>query len=225
MQQSLRVRYKQSNHKASLCCNSPMSFVVAQALTHSTLTPNKIQELEYKVCWFNVQYIVFILQWCSQTIGVIYLWLHWGFFFFFTGSCVWFQSCGIPVPEQNGKGVREVVGSIWGLKDSKACVFSFETCRGAACCCRNVSQAPWAVGQIMPTLWIWHCESRPSAANSAGSSSPRLQENLYSYQKSNCRLIPLVWAWTASRKKGIRIPNHQLRTTAAFTKILVGNWR
>lgn len=34
-----------------------------------------------------------------------------------------------------------------------------------------------------------------------------------------------MWAWTASRKMGIHIPNHQLKTTAAFSEILVGHRR
>lgn len=133
-----------------------------------------------------------------------------------------FQSCGIPVPKQKGKGVREVAGSVWGLKDSKCPCFQFWSMQRSCLLLQERLMGTTGSRQAMPALWIWHHETRPSAADSAASSSPWLRDNLYSYKKFNCSLLSLVWA---SRKKGIHIPNHRLKTTAAFAKILVGNWR
>lgn len=177
MQQSLRVSYKQSNGKASLGSNSPMSFLVAQAWLSLVLHQDSGARIQGMLIQCTVHNnssaVVLTNHWNNLSMATV-------FFSFWSPSvevrqlCLFFLAVGIPVPEQKGKSVREVAGSVWGLKDSNSCVSSFEVCRGAACYCRNVSRAPVSCRQGMPTLWIWHCETRPSTADSAASSSPWL---------------------------------------------------
>lgn len=123
-----------------------------------------------KVCWFSLQSITFLLQWCSQTIGIIYPWLQWLFFFspmwsplaevrqlYLFVRAVKYQS----VNKRGKVAVKLLV--VWGWTDSNACAFRFEERRGAACYRRNASWAPPAAG-------------RPCCCSGSGSVKPGPQQ-------------------------------------------------
>lgn len=124
---------------------------------------------------------------------------------------MFFPSCGIPVLEQKGTSVREIAGGVCGLTDKcpRSPFWSVPLRDGRT----GSAGGRQAVKPTPPQLIL-----QPAPL-------PRCRIHLYSSKKSTCRLLPLAWAWTASTKMGIHIPTHQLKTTAAFSEVLVGNQR